>query len=121
MTSSWRGDRRIGPPPLVERLEVYWRPTLLALVATAVLLPFLLWIRFGWPPVLPPQNIAFLGCAIFAVMMVCAGQFAWQHRLWRVMAGLALTTCAIVLIVWFFAVPVASALGLVDLVPPVHP
>jgi len=94
----------------------------MAFVATAVIVPFVLWIKFGWPPALGPQGIVFMWCATFASMMLAASEFAWRQSLWKELIGLVIITAAIITTVWHLALPVGTAAGLVPpLVYPVTP
>lgn len=112
MITDWRGDRRIGPPPLIQRLEIYWKLPLIAFVATALLVPFILVVKFGWPPALGPRRIVLMWCASFTLMMMVVSEATWRNGLWRELAGLIIVTATIVTIVWLFALPVAAAIGL---------
>ncbi|AYG93799.1 hypothetical protein D8I30_00350 [Brevundimonas naejangsanensis] len=112
MITDWRGDRRIGPPPLIQRLDIYWKLPLIAFVGTALLVPFILLVKFGWPPALEPRRLVFMWCAMFTLMMVVVSEAIWRNGLWRELAGLIVVTATIVTVVWLFALPVAAAIGL---------
>jgi hypothetical protein len=93
-------------------LEIYWKLPLIAFVATALLVPFILVVKFGWPPALGPRRIVLMWCASFTLMMMVVSEATWRNGLWRELAGLIIVTATIVTIVWLFALPVAAAIGL---------
>jgi hypothetical protein len=102
---------------LAERLEIYWKLPLLALGGTALLVPFIILIKFGWPPALDPRRIVFISCAMFALMMIAVSEATWRNGLWRDVAGLIVVTAVVITVVWLFALPIATAVGLIP--PPV--
>jgi hypothetical protein len=110
MISDWRGERRIGPAPLPERLWDHSRGLAYAFLAASILTPFSLWIKLGWPPETSPTGWIFVWCGMFSLMMLHA---IWPYAtagLWRHVLALILAAVGIVALVARFAEPAYTAI-----------
>jgi len=110
--SNWQGKRRIGSPPLIERLEIYWKLPLIAFVTASLFAPVLLVIASGWPPSASPRGLFFVWCVVFTLMMVVLGESVLRNGLWREVAWLVVIAVTIAVAVWTLSIPLAEAVGL---------
>ena len=113
--------RLIGPPPLHERLEIYWRPFLIALGAACAATLLILWIRFGWPPKISFNGGVWIWCWMFGIMMVSVTQHFWPARLWLKLAVMLALAVAVITLVTIFALPVAVWAGIIPPPLPITP
>lgn len=108
---------RVGPAPLHEGLWDRCAPLGYALAAATILTPLLIWIKYGWPPSLGPTGWIFIWCALFCLMML---NVIWPYvtsRLWLDLLVVVVVAIGIVALVARFALPLATAVGLLPPTP----
>ncbi|WP_420472069.1 hypothetical protein [Brevundimonas sp. FT23042] len=112
MISDWRGDRRIGRPSLGETLSTEIRKPLVAIVFMAVVSAAVLGIRLFFGERYSPAGMVLSWCITFAVLDVTAITSVLLARRWTQAWLLLGLSAALIGLVWLFALPVLSAIGL---------
>jgi hypothetical protein len=105
---SWRGERRIGPAPVHERLRFLIVSVTCAVIGASILTPLFIWIKLGWPPPVYPRVWTTVWCGSFALMMFGASESFWSLHTWRELAAMVAATIVVIIAAAMLAPPVLA-------------